>query len=150
MTPLVETARASDIDDLVGLLEQLFAIEKDFDFDEKLQKKGLVMMLESSETRCVMVARTNNKAIGMCSAQLVVSTSEGGFSGIVEDMVVDSRHRGKGLGTKLLQAVERWCLEKGAGRVQLLADRNNEEGLEFYRNQSWAHTELICLRKKFK
>jgi hypothetical protein len=32
--------------------------------------------------------------------------------------------------------------------MQLLADRNNINALDFYKKQKWAATQLICLRKK--
>ncbi len=142
-------AETGDIRELVRLLSQLFAIEEDFDFDESLQEKGLAMMLGSPSDRCVMAARVEGGTVGMCTAQLVVSTAEGGLSGLVEDLVVDEKHRGKGIGSLLLEAAENWCIERGAKRIQLLADATNEKGLGFYRKKQWKHTKLICLRRKF-
>ena len=143
----IRRAETSDIPGLALLLEQLFAIEADFDFDEKLQEKGLAMMLGSTGNRCVMAARIGGQIAGMCTAQLVVSTAEGGLSALVEDLVVDECYRGQGVGSRLLEAVEKWCVENGAKRIQLLADATNEKGLEFYRKKNWNRTKMICLRK---
>jgi GNAT superfamily N-acetyltransferase len=66
---------------------------------------------------------------------------------VVEDVVVQESARGLGLGSELLRAVERWGLERGATRLQLLADRDNSAGLEFYDHLGWSRTRLICLRR---
>jgi GNAT superfamily N-acetyltransferase len=83
----------------------------------------------------------------MCTAQLVVSTAKGGFSGLVEDMVIRPEYRKGGLGRRLLEAVEKWCYGSGASRIQLLADKNNTKALTFYEKCNWQKTQLICLRK---
>ncbi|MFO8085012.1 MAG: GNAT family N-acetyltransferase [Desulfobacterales bacterium] len=147
METIIRKARLSDIEDLVELLRQLFFLETDFNFDAERQKQGLLLMLDSSQTRCVMVAESNQEIIGMCTAQLLVSTAQGTLSGLIEDMVVHHDHRGKGLGSRLLQSVELWSIASGASRIQLLADKQNVTALNFYKNRQWRSTQLICLRK---
>lgn len=147
MEPIIRKAKPSHIPDLVDLLRELFSIEADFDFNAKLQEKGLTMMILSPEASCVMVAEVNRKVVGMCTGQLVVSTAKGGFSGLIEDMVISREYREKGLGSLLLKAVEKWCIDNKASRIQLLADKNNTKALKFYEKCGWKYTQLICLRK---
>lgn len=147
MEAIIRRAKASDISHLVDLLRDLFSIEADYEFNAGLQERGLFMMLQSSETRCIMVAEIDQKVVGMCTGQLAVSTVKGGFSGLIEDMVIRHEYRGKGLGSRLLDAVEKWCFSSGARRIQLLADKNNKKALRFYSKCGWQHTQLICLRK---
>lgn len=147
METIIRKAKSSDIPHLVELLRELFSIEADFDFNAGLQEQGLFMVLQSPKTRCIMVAEIDKNVVGMCTGQLVVSTAKGGFSGLIEDMVINKKFRGKGLGTSLLEEVEKWCLSSGARRIQLLADKNNTKGLAFYEKCNWQKTRLICLRK---
>lgn len=84
----------------------------------------------------------------MCSAQLLISTAEGGIAALVEDMVVSMEYRGRGIGSKLLSAVEDWAIRQGATRLELLADHGNTPALEFYEKKAWYQTRLICLHKK--
>lgn len=144
----VRPASLSDMDDLVGLLRELFSVEKDFTFDETRQRRGLAMMLADTENRCVLVAERNRKAVGMCSVQVVISTAEGGKVGLVEDVVVGRPFRGNGIGKRLLTSMVEWARKNGLSRLQLLADQNNIPGLGFYRKMNWTATNLICLRKK--
>ncbi len=144
---LIRPAVLSDMDVLLSLLHMLFSIEADFCFDEIRQRRGLEMMLENTENRCIMVAEYGKKVVGMCSVQLLISTAEGGSAGMVEDLAVHPNFRNRGIGRSLLKYIEKWANEKGADRLQLLADRNNFYALEFYEKLKWKHTQLICLRK---
>ena len=144
---LIRPARPADLEALVGLLRILFAIEADFDFDPARQRRGLAMLL-AHEGAVVLVAETAGRVVGMCSGQLTISTAEGGFALLVEDMVVADAWHGRGLGRELLAALVQWAAEKKIGRLQLLADRNNTAALEFYGKLGWQPTELICLRRR--
>ena len=106
------------------------------------------MMLNNDQNCCTMVATSGDQIIGMCSAQLLVSTAEGGMVALIEDMVVAISYRGQGIGKRLLLSTEKWAYKRKAKRMQLLADTNNINALNFYKKQKWAATQLICLRKK--
>lgn len=139
-------ATEDDLDDMVMLLHQLFSIEKDFEFDGPRQKRGLELLLKSTSS-VIMVAEKNQAVIGMGTAQIVISTAEGGPVLLVEDVVVTPPWQHQGIGTKLLRALGDWGTIRGARRLQLLADQNNYSGLNFYHGRGWQQTQLICLRK---
>ena len=82
----------------------------------------------------------------MCTGQLVVSTAEGGPALLVEDVVVDANHRGRGVGRALLAALADWARGRGVRRLQLLADGTNGPALAFYDRLGWRATALVCRR----
>ena len=141
----VETAAAADLDALCLLLRQLFAIEADFSFEPARARRGLELLLDE-EGALLLVARNSGQVIGMCSAQKVISTAEGGYSVWVEDLVVDQAHRGKGIGRLLLDGISNWAQRQGAGRMQLLADNENDLANAFYCRNGWQRTQLTALR----
>lgn len=145
---LIRPGRPQDLDDLTGLLYELFSIEADFQFDRERQRKGLALMLGGHPQRTVLVAEKNEKVIAMCSAQTVISTAEGGEAALVEDVVVTSSCRGLGLGKKLMAALEKWAADRGIQRLQLLADQDNSPALAFYDRLGWQPTRLICRRRR--
>ena len=147
----IEKANSFDIPELKELLRQLFDIERDFEFDETLQSNGLQRIINFKNNRCVIfVARINNKVVGMCSGQLVVSTAAGGDSVWVEDMVVHQRYRKNGIGTALISKVEEWANENKAKRIQLVTDNNNVDAFAFYYEFNYKSTQLSVLNKKIK
>lgn len=144
----VRKAKTADIETMVGLLADLFSVEADFIADGKRQQQGLEMMLEDEDKRCILVAQFQNKVIGMCSAQILISTSEGGPKALVEDVVVSQEYRGRGVATMLLLSLGEWAEGRGASRLDLMADRHNAGGLEFYNKLKWNQTDLIVLQKR--
>lgn len=148
MTFTTRNAEHGDMDAMVGLLGELFSMEADFSVVQERQENGLRLMLEGcGKHRCIKVAETDGKVVAMCSAQLLVSTAEGAYSALVEDMVVTQSARGQGMGAALLEAVRDWAELRGVTRMQLLADKNNLPALAFYKKQGWTGTQLICLQK---
>lgn len=139
----IDIAKLEDIPALVELLAALFSIEADFKPNVEKQVKGLRMLILSPETGVIKVARNNGGlAIGMVSAQLVISTAQGAHSAWVEDMIIHEKYRGIGLGKKLLDGALAWAKQKGASRAQLLVDIENEPALGYYKHLGWETTQL--------
>jgi ribosomal protein S18 acetylase RimI-like enzyme len=146
----IRNAQPEDLDTLTTLLRELFSIEADFAVDAQRQRRGLALMLDGClKHRCVKVAETDGDVVGMVTAQLLISTAEGGPVALVEDMVVAGRYQGRGIGRRLMAAIESWSRERGASRLQLLADRTNFSALDFYDKIGWRPTRMICLRRKW-
>lgn len=141
-----EAIRA-DIPFLVKLLSTLFNIEKDFNPDLTKQQNGLELLIKNKTTASIKVARNSKgKVIGMVTAQLVISTAQGTPSAWIEDMVVDTAYRERGVGKQLLQKVLDWAKTKGATRAQLLVDITNTDALGYYDHLQWEPTQLQARR----
>jgi len=148
MNITIRPAQPDDIPAMCDLLADLFSVEADFDIDTAKQAKGLGMLVEDQPGRAfACVAVSGNDIVGMVTAQTLVSTAEGGRVGLVEDVIVDKRFRRRGAGTLLIEAAIAWSREQGLTRLQLLADRENSQALDFYTSRGWTFTKLICLRK---
>ncbi|MDR3157737.1 MAG: GNAT family N-acetyltransferase [Zoogloeaceae bacterium] len=154
----VETADKTDIPALIELLTLLFSIEQDFHPDSEKQRRGLECLLDRPENGIVFVARdmggngddsggrSSKSAIGMVSAQLVISTASGAPSAWIEDVVLKPEYRKMGIGRQLLAAAAAWSRQKGARRLQLLADADNAPALKFYERLHWQPTRLFAWR----
>jgi len=146
---LIRNAEPADIDSLVNLLEQLFSIEKDFEFNAKTHIKGLQLMLDGcNRHRAVKVAVCRDKIVGMCTAQTRISTAKGSITAVLEDLVVDADYRHQGIGRALLSEMDQWAIKRGISHLQLLADKDNSPALAFYRRHEWKPTNLVCLTRK--
>ncbi len=144
----IRNATLSDIEQMVALLKVLFSIEIDFKFDADVQRRGLRLLMDGcGKHRCIRVAEMNGQVVGMCTAQTLISTAEGGPAAMIEDLVVHVKYRNKGIGTELLASIESWARNLGIHRMQLLADKTNTPAMLFYKRQKWGETRLICLRK---
>jgi GNAT superfamily N-acetyltransferase len=144
----VRPASEADLPGLVELLQVLFAIETDFQLDPERQRRGLQAMLSEPERRRVLVAEGDGAVVGMATGQLIISTAEGGAACLVEDLVVAADWRGHGLGGWLVDEVARWARGRGATRLQLVTDRENEGALRFYDGRGWLRTRLVALHRE--
>jgi len=141
-------AAREDLPALVELLSALFAIEKDFAVDRLKQERGLLLLLSSPDRAAIMVCREKRTGdvLGMATAQLLVSTAAGGLSAQVEDVVVRADARGRGIGTRLLDACGDWSRERGAMRLVLSADERNQRAEEFYFRRGWVRSGMRIFR----
>ena len=142
---IIREAEWDDRIHLVRLLCQLTIRESDFHPDESRLERGIQLMLESPETRTIYVAVNGNRIVGMCAGQLLLSTVEGGCVLLIEDFIVQKSFRKKGIGNRLIEAIEAWGQNRGAKRFQLLTEKKNETALKFYENRGWSQTQLTYL-----
>ena len=148
ISTIIRSAEIGDIPQMAELLEDLFSIESGFSADFEKQVCGLTMLLnDPSGSSLIVVAVREDAIIGMGTVQLVVSTAEGGATGLVEDIIVQKDYRGTGIGTRILSQIHQWCKMRGATRLQLLADIDNTPACHFYSLRGWVVTNLVCLRK---
>jgi GNAT superfamily N-acetyltransferase len=143
----IAPACATDIPELIDLLAVLFSIEQDFSPDPDRQRRGLAALLASPTGHIAIARDRSSRAVGMATAQLVISTAEGAPSAWIEDVVVREDWRGQGLGRALLDAVLDWARKQGAVRAQLLADLDNTPALAFYDRIGWQPTRLGARRR---
>lgn len=143
----IAPASEADIPDLIDLLAVLFSIEQDFSPDPDKQRRGLTALLASPTGHIAIARDPSSRAVGMATAQLVISTAEGAPSAWIEDVVVREDFRGRGLGRALLDAVLAWARTQGAVRAQLLADLDNAPALAFYDRIGWQPTRLGARRR---
>ncbi len=135
-----------DIDAMSRMIGALFELEPDFAADPAKQRRALKALL-ASPSAAAFVAEEGGDPLGMVTVQLTLSTAEGGPSGLLEDLFVVEGARRRGVASALVGAVEAWCAEAGATRVQLLADRGNERALRFYEAAGYLSTRMIAIKK---
>jgi GNAT superfamily N-acetyltransferase len=141
----IRKGEPGDIETMVTFLYHLFAIEKDFATDADKHRAGLQLLLAETYARAIFVAEADGNVVGMVTAQIVVSTSSGGYSILLEDMYGASGFRRKGIGIKLLEQVLVWGSGQGARRVQLVADVTNIGALIFYRQAGLLTSRMTAL-----
>src|ERR1019366_10173074 len=99
----IEPATEADLDELSDLLGELFSEEKDFRPNKQKQLYGLRLIFEEPSRGRVFVLRSDNAILGMINLLFTISTAEGGFVILLEDVIVHRDHRGQRFGDKLLR-----------------------------------------------
>lgn len=142
----IEVAGAADIPALCDLLDSLFSQEAEFTPNQAAQKRGLGMIIENPSVGHILLARNKGQVVGMVNLLYTVSTALGERVVLLEDMVVSPTERGKGTGSKLLQAAVDFARQQGCKRITLLTDKDNTSAQHFYGKHGFTLSSMIPLR----
>ena len=143
---VIEPATEADLDELSELLGELFSEEKDFRPNKQKQLRGLRLIFEQPNRGRVFVLRRDNAIVGMINLLFTISTAEGGFVMILEDLVVHDEYRGHGYGSKLLQHAIDFAKEKNFLRVTLLTDRPELRSQALFRRFGFHDSSMMPMR----
>jgi len=143
---LIEPATEADLDELSEMLGGLFTQEGDFRPDKEKQLRGLRLIFEQPSRGRVFVLRRNGAIVGMINLLFTISTAEGGFVILLEDLVIHKQYQGKGYGSKLLQHAIDFAKQKNFLRVTLLTDRPENVAQEFFRQHGFVESSMIPMR----
>jgi GNAT superfamily N-acetyltransferase len=143
---VIEPATDADLDELSEMLGDLFAQEGDFRPDKERQLRGLRLIFEQPSRGRVFVLRQNGAIVGMINLLFTISTAEGGFVMLLEDLVIHKKYQGKGYGSRLLQHAIDFAKQKNFLRITLLTDRPENVAQEFFRHHGFVESSMIPMR----
>jgi GNAT superfamily N-acetyltransferase len=144
--PHIEQATLEDLPQLTDLLFDLFSHEADFVPNRSKQMRGLRLMLEQPNRGRIFVLRQNGTILGMINLLFTISTAEGGFVILLEDVIVHRDFRGRGFGEKLLHHAIDYAKKKDFLRITLLTDRLNDDGVRFFKSHGFFESSMIPMR----
>ncbi len=142
----IESASIEDLPQLTEMLFELFSHESDFRPDMEKHERGLRLILEQPNRGRIFVLRTSAGLVGMINLLIVISTAEGGFVLLLEDLVVRPQHRGMRYGTMLLQHAIDFARQKDFLRITCLTDKLEDRSRQFFMKNGFYQSEMIPMR----
>jgi GNAT superfamily N-acetyltransferase len=142
----IEPATLDDLPQLTELLFDLFTLEGDFKPDRVKHMRGLRLILEQPSRGRIFVLRQDGRIVAMTNLLFTISTAEGGFVLLLEDVIVHADYRHRGFGDRLIEYCIQFAREKNFLRITLLTDRVNEEAQKFFRAHGFLDSKMIPLR----
>ena len=142
----IEPATVEDLPALADLLHDLFTKEADFKPDTAKQLHGLELIIEQPSRGRIFVLRAHERIIGMINLLFTISTAEGGFVIILEDLVISHDHRGQGYGAQLIEHAKEFARQKDFLRITLLTDRPDEASKHFFHRHGFHESRMVPMR----
>lgn len=142
----VEAATLEDLPELTDLVMSLFETEEDFEPNREKQCHGLKLILEQPSRGRIFVVRSDHKLIGMVNLLFTISTAEGGFVILMEDVIIRPEHRGQGYGGMLLSYVVDFARKKDFKRITLLTDKMEDGSQRFFARHGFFRSQMIPMR----
>ena len=142
----IEPATAEDLDELSELLGELFSEESDFRPNKEKQLRGLRLIFEQPNRGRVFVLRRDHSIVGMINLLFTISTAEGGFVILLEDLVIHKAYRDQGYGSQLLEHAIDFARQKNFLRITLLTDRPEIKSQAFFKRHGFFESAMIPMR----
>jgi GNAT superfamily N-acetyltransferase len=143
---VIQPAISEDLDELSSLLGELFSEESDFRPDREKQLRGLRLIFEQPNRGRVFVLRRDRSIVGMINLLFTISTAEGGFVILLEDLVIHREYRGHGYGSMLLDYAIEFAKQKNFRRITLLTDRPELRSQNFFRKHGFYESPMLPMR----
>jgi len=125
---IIRKAAEDDFDKVYLLFEQLWP-------NKELDKKELQVVFNrgvNSDTDELLCLVYSSELIGFCAYAIVNNLWQAGYISYIYAMVVDEKHRGKGLGTMLIEEAIKDSKNKGLKLLELDSGFQREKAHEFY------------------
>jgi GNAT superfamily N-acetyltransferase len=136
----------SDIPELIELLKALFDQEEEFESNPEFQRIALNEIILDSNAGVILVARNDQKILGMINLLFTKSTALGSKVAILEDLVVESKSRGSGIGSKLIDCAISEAKKRGCKRITLLTDFENTLAQNLYLKKGFVKSMMTPYR----
>ncbi len=101
-------------------------------FVEECRSAIRTALTEATDDRLVFVAHESDRPLGLVHTLLAPDANTGGRNVVVSDIVVDSGHRGRGVGRMLLDRCHAWAVERGAVGLVLAVFEDNVGARRLY------------------
>lgn len=136
-TVTIRDARPDDVDDLLRLIHELAAYEREPDAVTASADhvREALFPVEASPAAYGLVAEREGRVVGMAVWFTSFSTWTGRPGIWLEDLFVEPEQRGLGVGRRLLGRLAEICVEREWTRLEWAVLNWNEPSIEFYRAQ---------------
>jgi GNAT superfamily N-acetyltransferase len=147
MSCSADLATHADLDTLLSLMHQM---QKDDPwsevFDEIILRQNLCALLGNAHYGSVYLARDQQIAVGYLVICFDFSLEYRGKGAWIDELFVQSSHRGQGIGTQLLDLAETVSREQGAQFLHLEVNLGNG-AVELYRRRGFVDHQRFLMTK---
>jgi GNAT superfamily N-acetyltransferase len=132
--PHIRRVERSDVGSVVGLVHELADYEREAESCTLVESQLEMALFGDAPSLFGHVAMVDGEVVGCALWFLNFSTWHGVHGIYLEDLIVGSAHRGKGLGRALLVELARECTRRGYARLEWSVLNWNKPAIGFYRS----------------
>jgi diamine N-acetyltransferase len=143
----VRRARGSDLAALLKLIREYYRFDG-IRFDAKSIAPALRKLLHDESLGCVWMIEQGRARAGYIILTFNYDLEFGGMEGIVTDLFVREKYRGRGLGEQALEYVSDYCRTRGISAIELQVEKENTAAQAFYRRLGFRKLSRIVMAKE--
>jgi GNAT superfamily N-acetyltransferase len=146
MNPVFTLAGASDVELLIELMREFYAIEH-LQFEEQAARRALAQILDDRRFGVIHVIRVDEEAAGYMVLTFGFSLEFGGRDALVDEIYLRESFRGHGIGKASLELAAAVCRREGISALHLEVDRVNTRAQGVYRQAGFRDHDRYLLTK---
>jgi len=142
----IRSARASDFQALLGLIREYYRYDG-LTFVAGSIGPALRKLLRDESLGHVWMIHQGRDAAGYVILTFNYDLEFEGMQGIVTDLFLREKYRGRGLGKQALDCVEEYCRSRAIAAIELQVERENKAAHAFYRKRGFHKSSRIVMGK---
>jgi GNAT superfamily N-acetyltransferase len=145
----IRFASARDFDRLLRLVAAYYRFDS-IAFDKRVTGSALRRLLREKSLGRAWVIDSGRDLAGYAIATYNYDLEFGGIEAIMTDLFIAQRHRRKGLGARMIEAVRDFCRREGIGALELQVSRRNDAAQAFYRALGFEALDRIVMNLELR
>jgi ribosomal protein S18 acetylase RimI-like enzyme len=143
----VRRATIEDVGDVIDVLESTKLAGETWKENEKWVRKGMQDSLTNKDY-IMLVAVLDSKVVGFIDCVVFPSFWECAEQGLINHLFVHDAYNGKGVGAKLLSALNELADAKGIVEIHVSTEWENMKARKLYCNYGFTEKHLLLERSK--
>jgi len=140
-------ATATDVPDLLRMMKRLALQEPALPFDERVVAQTWRQFFSSAKFGRAWLFSAESELAGYVILTLGYSFEYRGREAFVDELYVEEKFRGRGVGRRAMEFVEERARELGVNAIHLEVDRGNDAALGLYRRTGYVDHERYLMTK---
>jgi ribosomal protein S18 acetylase RimI-like enzyme len=140
-------ATAADVADLLRMMKRLALQEPALPFNERVVAQTWEQFFSNAEFGRAWVLHVGSEVAGYVILTLGYSFEYRGREAFVDELYVEEKFRGAGVGRRAMEFVEARARELGVSAVHLEVDRGNDPALGLYRRTGYVDHDRYLMTK---
>lgn len=146
MEPVFKLASVSNIEMLLKLMSEFYAHEH-LSFNEQAARSALKLILSNDSYGQIHLIHLDEEIIGYLVVTFGFSLEYLGRDAFVDEIYIQEKYRGQGIGKQGLQFAENICREQGIQALHLEVERENINAQAVYRKAGFVDSDRYLLTK---
>jgi len=146
MKPVFTLADASDVELLIELMQEFYAIEH-LGFNERAARGALEQILHDRRFGVIHLIRVDEAPAGYLVLTFGFSLEFRGRDAFVDELYLRASFRGRGIGKASLELADAVCRQEGISALHLEVERVNTRAQEVYRQAGFRDHDRYLLTK---
>ena len=142
----IRFATSADIQRLLPLVREFYEYER-LQLNETRYVELAQMLVAHPDLGRMMVVEESGELVGYAVVGFGFSLEFGGRDALLDEFYVHEPYRGRGIGTKVMEAVEELCRSQGIKAIHLEADHFNARVHEYYKRMGFRDHERHLMTK---